>query len=85
MYIQVWISISNGKICLVAKFSMVGLFCLLYQMLKCLHKIHQFMPGCGIPKTLYRCFPWAENGVEEQPCLFFATPWVKFQPLNVLC
>lgn len=28
---------------------------------------------------------WAENWVEQQPFLFFATPQVKFQPLKVCC
>lgn len=41
MYIQVYTSISNGKNWVLATFSIVRLFCLLYQMLKCPHKIDQ--------------------------------------------
>lgn len=43
------------------------------------------MLGCGISKKWYRYFPWAGNGMEEQPSLFFTTPQVKFQPLKVCC
>lgn len=43
------------------------------------------MPECGISKTLYRSFPWSENGVEQWLCLFFASSQVKFQSLKVCC
>lgn len=43
------------------------------------------MPGCSISKKSYRCFPWAENRMEQQLSLFFHTPQVKFQPLKVCC